>query len=301
MLHALTLHYLCTEKSHRMEAEAMHIDIREAIMQKMPRYGRRIPGFVYSRLAKIIRQRELNRILDENAGKTGVEFAKGVLNSLDIKLNVSGMENIPDGGRYIFAGNHPLGGLDGIALIALLGEKYDGQVKFVVNDVLMAVRPLRNVFLPVNKYGTQSRQAIRQVDEAFAGDEQMLVFPAGLCSRMDNSGKVCDLEWQKSFITKSEETHRDVVPIYFNGLNSRFFYKFAQLRKRLGLKFNIELILLPGEMIKSRGCTFDVRIGKPIPYTTFDKSRSPHQWAQTVKAAVYRLAASSRTTRNTLL
>ena len=277
----------------------MHIDIREAIMQKMPRYGRRIPGFVYSRLAKIIRQRELNCILNENAEKTGVEFAKGVLHSLDIKLNVSGMENIPEGGRYIFASNHPLGGLDGISLIALLGEKYNGHVKFVVNDVLMAVRPLRNVFLPVNKYGSQSRQAIRQVDEAFAGDDQMLVFPAGLCSRMDSAGKVCDLEWQKSFITKSEETHRDVIPVYFSGLNSRFFYKFARFRKRLGLKFNIELILLPGEMVKSRGCTFNVRIGEPIPYTAFDKSRSSREWAQTVKAAVYRLAASNRIQQET--
>lgn len=208
----------------------------------MPRASRFIPEFVFRKLARIIRQDELNRISGENVGKEGPDFARGVMESLDIKLSCKGVENLPSEGRYVFASNHPLGGLDGMALLSFLCDRYDNHVKCLVNDVLMAIKPLRSVFLPINKYGSQSREAMKRVEGAYAGDDQILMFPAGLCSRMNDKGEVCDLEWQKSFITKSVETKRDVIPVYFEGLNSKFFYRFARIRKRLGIKFNIELI-----------------------------------------------------------
>lgn len=273
-----------------MKEEVIHIDVREAIGQKMPRYSKFIPGFLYRRIARLIRQDDLNRILDENRGKTGHDFAEGALRTLGIRLKVVGMENLPASGRYVFVSNHPLGGLDGIALISLLGKHYEGKVQCLVNDVLMAVKPLENVFLPVNKYGGQSREAMRRIDEAYAGDGQIITFPAGLCSRRNDQGEVRDLDWKKSFVVKSVETQRDIVPIYFNGLNSRFFYKFARFRKRLGIKFNIELILLPGELVKGRGTTFTINIGKPIPYSVFDKSRTAQEWADYVKQTVYGFA-----------
>lgn len=270
--------------------DVIHIDVREAIKAKMPRYSKLIPGFLYRGIAKLIRQDELNRILDENRGKKGSAFAEGALKTMGIGLEVTGEEHIPQSGRFIFVSNHPLGGLDGIALISLLGKRYEDNVRCLVNDVLMAVKPLDNVFLPVNKYGAQTKDAIRQVDDAYSGDVQMITFPAGLCSRRNDRGEVRDLEWHKSFVVKSVETGRDIIPIYFNGLNSRFFYKFARFRKRLGIKFNIELILLPGEMVKGSGTSFTVNIGKPIPHTTFDKSRTPKEWAEYVKKIVYGLA-----------
>lgn len=274
-----------------METEVVKIDIRQAISSKMPRAARWIPGFVYRWLARLIRQDELNRVLADNRGLTGSAFAAGALRTLGVGIKVTGDDNIPDGGRYIFVSNHPLGGLDGIGLIAFLGKRYgDGHLRFLVNDVLMAVKPLGNVFLPVNKYGSQSRESMRAVDEAYSGDMQIGTFPAGLCSREGVDGKVRDLEWKKSFVVKSRETHRDVIPIYFSGLNSRFFYKFAKFRKKLGIKFNIELILLPGEMVKNRGAEFEIRVGKPIAWTEFTDGRSPKAWADEVKRRVYDLA-----------
>lgn len=266
------------------------IDVEAVIRKKMPRYAKYIPGFLFRKIAGIIRQDELNRILDENEGKCGAAFAEGALRSLDIGLEIVGEENIPADGRFIFASNHPLGGLDGIALIAMLGRRYGGNVRCLVNDVLMAVKPLNDVFLPVNKYGAQPKETIRLVDSAYAGDCQIITFPAGFCSRRNDKGEVRDLGWHKSFISKSVETERDIVPVYFDGLNSGFFYKFARIRKRLGIKFNVELIFLPSEMVKKKGSSFTLRIGKPIPYKTFDGSRTKQEWAQYVKEIVYGIA-----------
>lgn len=270
--------------------QPLHIDVREAVEAKIPSYAKHIPGFVYRWLERVVRQKELNRVLKENADRRGVDFAEGVLGSFGIKLEVEGLDNISDGGRYIFASNHPLGGLDGMALITILGRKYDGNVKCIVNDILMLIKPLNGVFLPINKHGGQSRKNMEAVDEAYHGSCQMITFPAGLCSRRWKNGKISDTEWKKSFITKSIESRRDVVPIYFGGTNSGFFYKFAKFRKRIGLKLNIEMVLLPGEMVDGAGSTFRIKIGKPIPYTEFDNSRSQKEWAQEVKRRVYEMS-----------
>ena len=270
--------------------QPLHIDVREAVEAKIPSYAKHIPGFVYRWLERVVRQKELNRVLKENADRRGVDFAEGVLGSFGIKLEVEGLDNISDDGRYIFASNHPLGGLDGMALITILGRKYDGNVKCIVNDILMLIKPLNGVFLPINKHGGQSRKNMEAVDEAYHGGCQMITFPAGLCSRRGKNGKISDTEWKKSFITKSIESRRDVVPIYFGGTNSGFFYKFAKFRKRIGIKLNIEMVLLPGEMVDGAGSTFRIKIGKPIHYTEFDNSRSQKEWAQEVKRRVYEMS-----------
>ncbi len=266
------------------------IDVERVVRAKIPGYARFIPGFVYRYLEHVIRQKELNRILKENYERRGHEFAEGTLTSLGMKLNVVGADRIPDTGRYIFASNHPLGGLDGIALIALLGERYGGNVRCIVNDLLMAIEPMRSVFLPINKHGRQSRESAKAIEEAYASDCQMIMFPAGLCSRMGEGGRIADLEWQKSFIAKSREYQRDIIPIYFGGLNSKFFYKFAKLRQRMGIKLNIEMVRLPAELVRGAGGTLNVVIGEPISYAAFDSSKTPQEWAQEVKRTVYGLA-----------
>ena len=266
------------------------IDLERVIRGKIPGYARFIPGFVYRYLEHVIRQKELNRVITENFGRRGHEFALGTLSSFGIKLNVVGAEHLPDTGRYIFASNHPLGGLDGIALIALLGERYGGNVRCIVNDLLMAIEPMRPVFLPINKHGRQSRESAKAIEEAYASDNQMIMFPAGLCSRMGEGGRIADLEWQKSFISKSREYQRDIIPVYFGGLNSKFFYKFAKLRRRMGIKLNIEMVRLPAELVGAAGGTYNVVFGEPISYASFDNSKTPQEWAQAVKRTVYGLA-----------
>ena len=267
----------------------LEVDVEKVIRAKVPGYAKYIPQFVYKKIARTIRQDDLNRVLHENIDKRGVDFAIGALKSFGAKIEVIGEENIPAEGRYIFASNHPLGGLDGIALISLLGKYYNGNVKCIVNDLLMAVEPMQEVFLPINKHGAQSRESIKNIDEAYASDVQMIMFPAGLCSRRNNKGQVCDLDWKKSFITKSIESKRDIVPVHFGGLNSDFFYKFAKFRKRIGIKLNIEMVRLPAEMFRCDGVTFKVKIGKPIPYTTFTAEKSQTEWAADVKKIVYEL------------
>jgi putative hemolysin len=127
------------------------------------------------------------------------------------------------------------------------------------------------------------------VEAGFKSDHHMLMFPAGLCSRKGNDGLIRDLDWKKTFISKSIETQRDVVPIHFGGQNSERFYNIARWCKRLNLKFNVAMLFLVDEMYRNVGKTFRVAIGKPIPWQTFDRSKSPAQWAQWVKDEAYKL------------
>ena len=190
--------------------------------------------------------------------------------------------------RSVFASNHPLGGLDGIALIQLLGQHYgDENISFLVNDMLTNVIPLSRVFLPVNKYGGQARGATKLVNEAYESDKQIVVFPAGLVSRK-NGKKIRDLEWKKTFISKALATDRDIVPVRFMGENSRLFYSTALWRKRLGLKVNIEQALLPGELCGARGKTFKIIIGDPIPADKLRATgKSAPELAETIRRIVY--------------
>ena len=206
-------------------------------------------------------------------------------------LQVEGREHLPskeDGRLYTFVSNHPLGGIDGVALGSIIGEHYDGNFRYLVNDLLMNLPGLAPVCIPINKTGKQSRDYPAMVETGFKSNHHMLMFPAGLCSRKID-GKIRDLDWKKTFITKSIETQRDIVPIHFGGQNSEKFYNIANWCKKLNLKVNIAMLFLVDEMYKNVGKTFRVAIGEPIPWQTFDKSKTPTAWAQYVKERVYEL------------
>jgi 1-acyl-sn-glycerol-3-phosphate acyltransferase len=271
----------------KMSVQPMKIDVDQVLRTRLSKHYRYIPRFAVRWLERTICQDRLNTILTKMAGKDGVDAADAALDEMDITVNQTGLERLPQG-RYLFVSNHPLGGLDGLALISLLGNRYDHQIKFMVNDLLMAVEPLRDVFLPVNKYGKQSRVSATQIEEALASDKQFITFPAGLCSRMQPDGTIADLPWQKAAVAHAVNYHRDIVPIYFNARNSNFFYRFAKWRKRLGIKFNIELIFLPKEMLKQSGSTLHAIIGEPIPWTSFDLSKSKQEAAR-LRDIVYQM------------
>lgn len=271
-----------------MSSEAMRIDVDKVLRERLPKHYRYIPRFAVRWLERTICQDQLNAILLKMAGKNSVDAATAALNEMDITVRATGLEQLPEG-RYMFVSNHPLGGLDGLALISLLGNRYDKNIKFLVNDLLMAVEPLRGVFLPVNKYGSQSRAAATQIEEALKSGAQFITFPAGLCSRMQPDGTIADLPWQKAAVTHAVNYQRDIVPIYFDAHNSRFFYRFAKWRKKLGIKFNIELIFLPKEMIKQCGATLRVFIGEPIPWDSLD-ARAPKREAARLRELVINMA-----------
>ena len=264
------------------------IDIDKVLREKAPKYYKYIPRFVVSYLKRIVHQEELNVFLRDSKDKVGVDFLKACLEFLDANIVVKGEENLPKEGLYTFVSNHPLGGQDGVALGYILGSFYNGKVKYMVNDLLMNLQGLAPLCIPINKTGKQAKDFPRMVEAGFASNDQLIMFPAGLCSRRQN-GVIRDLDWKKTFIVKSVQAQRDVVPIHFEGRNSNFFYNLANVCKFLGIKINIAMLYLADEMLKNRHKTFTVTIGKPISWQTFDKSKTPAEWAAYVKDIVYKL------------
>ncbi len=264
----------------------LSIDVEKVISSKNEKLAKRLPRFIINYIKRTIHQDEINQALRETAGFSAVNFATyAVENTLKVTYDVH-TDGLPDpSGRYIFVSNHPLGGLDGMILISFLGKKYKG-IKFVVNDLLLFIKPLAPVFVPVNKYGKKKIENRAAFDEAFASDDQILYFPAGMCSRLID-GEITDLEWKKTFVSKAIESKRDIVPMHFSGRNSKFFYRLAKIRKALGIKFNIETFFLPDEMFKNKGAKFDLYIGEPIPYTSLTKDRSHKEWCQIIREKSY--------------
>lgn len=267
------------------------IDISDILRGKMGSKAKFVPSPLVKWLKHIVHQDEVNKYLWDSRHLTGVEWLEDCMRYLDMTLEIVGKENLPDkddGKLYTFVSNHPLGGEDGVALGAVIGRHYDGRFRYLVNDLLMNLPGLAPLCIPINKTGSQSRSFPAMVEAGFRSDNHMLMFPAGLCSRRIN-GEIRDLPWKKTFITKSVETHRDVVPIHFGGRNSDFFYTLANVCKALGIKFNIAMLFLVDEMYKNVHKSFRIAIGKPIPWQTFDKSRTPAQWAQYMQDEVYKL------------
>ena len=270
------------------------IDLEKILRDKMGKKARYVPRFVISWLKKIIHEDEVNRFLWENRKLEGTEWLTACVQYLDMTLDIVGAENLPDkhdGKLYTFVSNHPLGGQDGVSLGSIIGQHYDGKFRYLVNDLLLNLPGLKPVSIGINKTGRQSRDFPRMVEAGFNSDNHLLMFPAGLNSRKIN-GEIHDLPWKKTFITKSVETHRDVVPIHFSGRNSKRFYRIAKFSDRW-LPFNLAMLFLVDEMYRNVGKTFRITIGKPIPWQTFNKTKSPMEWAKFVEDRVYGLSLSS--------
>ena len=274
-----------------MDSKVFTIDIDEIVRGKAGAKARFVPRFVLSWLKRIIHQDEVNEFILGEGDKRGMPWLDDCMEYLGTKLNVKGLENLPDdsdGRLFTFVSNHPLGGPDGVALGHLLGHRYDGRIKYLVNDLLMNLHGLAPFFVPINKTGKQSRNFPQLVEAVFNSPNHIIMFPAGLCSRKIQ-GKIQDLDWKKSFIQKAITYQRDIIPIYFDGRNSHFFYNFARIRKALGIRMNYEMIYLPDEMFKSKHSTFRIYFGEPIPWQTFDKKHTTTEWANWVREIAYNL------------
>ena len=267
------------------------IDIDKILVNKMGNKAKFVPRPFISWLKRIIHQDEVNKYLWESRHLSGTEWLEECVRYLDMTIELVGEENLPkkdDGRLYTFVSNHPLGGEDGVALGAIIGRHYDGKFRYLVNDLLMNLPGLAPVCIPINKTGNQSRNFPAMVEAGFKSDNHMLMFPAGICSRKRGE-EIRDIAWKKTFITKSVEYQRDVVPIHFGGQNSPFFYKLANFSDKYVKKVNLAMLFLVDEMYKNVHKTFRVAIGKPIPWQTFDKSKTATEWAQYVQDIVYEL------------
>ena len=266
------------------------IDIDRVLKEKMGAKAKYVPNFLVRWLIRIAHQDDVNAFLWDNRDKVGVEWLEACVKYLDLKLEVEGKENLPasdDKKLYTFVSNHPLGGADGVALGSIIGRHYNGRFRYLVNDLLMNLPGLAPVCIPINKTGHQGRNFPAMVKAGFESNNHMLMFPAGLRSRR-HKGVIRDIPWSKTFISKSVEYQRDIVPIHFSGQNSNFFYRLANFSDKC-LPFNLAMLFLVDEMYKNVHKTFRVTIGKPIPWQTFDKSKTPMEWAQFVKDRVYYL------------
>lgn len=263
------------------------IDIDQLIRDKNPRLYKWMPRFVINYLKRTIRQKDSNEVIRDNEGANGYEFSLDVIKRLDIKVTVEGLENIPESGGAIFAVNHPLGGMDALAIIQ---EIYPlrKDLKFVVNDLLLNLPNLKDLFTGVNKHGANSKESLTALNELFASDRAIFLFPAGLVSRR-KKGKIEDLEWKKTFITRSKKYQRPVIPVHIDGELTSFFYRLSNFRTKIGIKANIEMLYLVDELFKQKGKTLRIKFGKSISYDTFDKSKKDLEWAQWVKNKTYAL------------
>lgn len=262
------------------------IEIEKVIGAKSPSLLKALPKFLIRYLKRIIHEDELNSFIKENGHKRGLELVEAALKEFGTTISVTGVENVPKEGRYTIAANHPLGGIDGLALINSVSAVRK-DIVIPANDILMNLPNSEDLFIPINKHGSNAAN-VKLINETFASDKLFLFFPAGLVSRK-NSGKIADLPWKKTFITKAIKFERDIIPVHIDGRNSDFFYNLANLRKRLGLKANIEMLFLVNEMYKQNNKNINITFGKPIPYTTFDKRMSFVEWAEKIRLHVYEL------------
>ena len=267
------------------------IDVEKILESKVGSKVGLLPGFAVSWLKRILHEDEVNRFLWESRHLSGTEWLTECVRYLDMTLQIDGIENLPpkdDGRLYTFVSNHPLGGIDGVALGSVIGNFYDSRFRYLVNDLQLNLPGLKPLCIGINKTGKQSRNFPAMVEAGFQSNHHILMFPAGLCSRKIE-GKIHDLPWKKTFVSKSVEYQRDVVPIRFDGQNSDRFYRIANLCKALHLKFNVAMLFLVDEMYRNVHKTFRITIGKPIPWQTFDKSKSMVSWAKYVEDKVYEL------------
>lgn len=268
--------------------EDKFVDIDALIKDKNPRLYRWMPRFLLNYLKRTIHQDESNEIIAANKGANGYEFSLDVIERFNITVNTSGIENVPTEGGAIFVVNHPLGGMDALAIIK---EIYPlrNDLKFVVNDLLMHLPNLKDLFVGVNKHGTNTKESLTELNELFASERAIFVFPAGLVSRR-KKGLVRDLEWKKTFVTRSKKFKKPVIPVYLDGELTNFFYRLSNFRTGIGIKANIEMFYLVDELYRQKGKTLSIKFGEPIPHETFDRSKKDLEWAQWVKDKVYEMA-----------
>ncbi len=267
------------------------IDIEQAISSKNPKLLKWIPGFLLSYVKRVTHESWMNDVYNRISHLHGLEFVNALMGEFDLEVELIGEEYLPKTGGVIIAANHPFGGMDGIAMMYAMG-RVRSDIRFLVNDILMTLKNFEPLFVPINKHGKNSQEVFERIEQVYSDDFAVLVFPAGLVSRKGDQG-IKDLQWKKSFITKSKKFKKDVIPCFVEGNNSKFFYNLGFWRKKLGIKANIEMFYLVDEMYKQRGKKVVIRIDKPISYQSFDSSKTDAQWAEVLREKVYELGGKA--------
>lgn len=267
--------------------EQKFIDIKKLIRSKNPRLLKSLPRFVVRYLERILHQDEINEFLKNNPDKKNEDFCKAVIDYFNIQIEIEGIENIPKEGGVTLAMNHPLGGMDAMALVTAL-RNHRTDLKFIVNDLLLNLENMQGMFVGVNKHGKNSDKTHSKIDSLFASENAVCIFPAGLVSRKVN-GKIRDLEWKKTFVFLSARYNNPIIPIHIDGKLSNFFYRLSNMRTFFGVKVNVEMLYLANELFKQRNVKMKLKVGKPIYPEQIDSSKTHKEWAQWIREEVYKL------------
>lgn len=272
-----------------MEAnkQPLKIDLENLIASKNPKLLRWIPRFIINYLKRIIHQDEVNDFIQRNHLKRNQEFCKAVVEEFELDVTIDNISRIPKEGSVTIVMNHPLGGMDAMAFVNELAN-YRTDIKFIVNDLLLNLDGLKEMFVGVNKHGANSISSRKEVTKLFETDQMICVFPAGLVSRR-KKGKIEDLEWKKTFVSMARDFNRITIPVHIDGRLSSFFYNLANFRTFLGVKINIEMLYLVNELYKQKKKKIHFSVGEPIQSDVFDKSKKDSEWAEWVRDRVYKL------------
>jgi 1-acyl-sn-glycerol-3-phosphate acyltransferase len=269
-------------------SEEKFIDVKALIESKSPRLAKWLPRFVISYLKRILHQDEINDFILKHKNDYNADFCDAVVDMIQMKIVVKGLENIPKTGPIVIAMNHPLGGMDAMAFVhAIKGHRTD--LKFIVNDLLMNLTNLQGLFVGVNKYGKTELSTRQQIMNVFESEEAVCIFPAGLVSRKQH-GVIRDLEWKKTFVRYAIKYDQPIIPVYIDGKLSPFFYRLSNFRKFLGIKVNIEMLYLADELYKQKNKTVTFIVGEPILPENLNSKISEREQAQNIKESVYKLA-----------
>ena len=269
-----------------MEEENI-VNIERLIRSKNPRLAKFLPRFILKYLKRILHEKELNSFFNENKNIQNQEFCTKLLESFNVKIIIRGIENIPKDGPVILAMNHPLGGMDAVALISALKD-HRRDLKFIVNDLLLNLPFLKTMFVGVNKFGKNKITVRQQISEAFNADHALCIFPAGKVSRKVK-GKIEDLEWKRTFVVYARDLNRDIIPIFIDGELSKFFYRLSNFREFIGIKSNIEMFYLADELHKQKNKTFTFTVGKPINISQEYSSLSDNEATLKIREKLYAL------------
>ena len=265
----------------------LHIDVRKLIGDKNPELLKKLPRFAISYLERIIHQKEINLFLEKNGHLKNYEFCEAVVDYLKIKPVFNGIERIPKEGPVIIVLNHPLGGVDGVAFIAAM-KNHRPDLVFLVNDLLLNIVPLKDLFVGVNKHGKNRTDTRDTIAAMFNSDKAICIFPAGLVSRKQR-GVIKDLEWKRTFVTYAKTTGHPIIPIHIEGKLSRFFYGLHRLRTWLGIKTTLEMLYLADELYKQRGKKIVFTVGDPIHLLNNEENKDEQRIAQEIKELLYNI------------
>lgn len=263
------------------------IDVEKIMQAKAPDLYKKLPRFVINYFIRVLHQDEVNEDLHKISDLVGVPKFHKHLAINNINIDYHGLDNIPKEGRFIFASNHPFGGPDGIMIVSAVGHLFP-KTKLMVNDLLMNLPDIEDVFIPINRFGRNKRDYAEIFETSMQSEYQVIMFPAGLVSRKIK-GKIVDLEWKKSFISYAKRYQRDIIPVFISGQNSNFFYNLANWRKRLGVKANIEQLYLVDELYKHKNQSVSMYFGKPISFESLTNEKTDKEWAEEIKGIAYSL------------